>query len=226
LFYISKSFPFSQGTGVETMSKQNKTEDSSPKYMRDLPFEAQIGTVVRLEDESSWCVTAIDNNKQEYRLGGVEPRGNYGEAMTMTIAAFNHTARYLFNFPVNHLDRESEPGVIKAVTGGTLILNRVLNRPKAQSYFGEFIGMGDFTIVKKALTTIGRNAGNDCWINDQSVSRNHAEIHIRDGRFFLVDLFSTNKTYLNEKPLKSGEETELRYRDTVRFGNVEFEFRE
>jgi len=86
--------------------------------------------------------------------------------------------------------------------------------------------MGDFTIVKKALTTIGRNPGNDCWINDQSVSRNHAEIHIRDEGFFLVDLFSTNKTYLNGKRLKGGEETQLRYRDTVCFGNVEFEFRE
>ena len=59
--------------GELAMSK--KPEDGSPEYMRDLPFEVEIGTVVRLEDESSWCVIAIDNNKQEYRLPSIFPFG-------------------------------------------------------------------------------------------------------------------------------------------------------
>ena len=202
---------------------EKNPEDSSPKYMCDLPFDAEIGTVVRLEDKSSWCVIAIDNNKQEYRLGGVVEGGNHGEAMTMSITDFNNTARYLFNFPPRYLDDESEPGVIKAVTGGMLVLNRIKGK---RPHFMDSIGIGGRLIVKKALTTIGRDPGKDCWINDQSVSRNHAEIHIRDKRFFLVDLFSKNKTYLNRKRLKGGVETQLQHWDTVRFGNVEYEFRE
>ena len=84
-------------------------------YVRDLPFDIELGDVVDLEDGSPWCVMAIDHNKQEYRLEGVSIRDNRGKTMTIPITELYNTAKYRFRFPTNGTDRESEPGVEKAI---------------------------------------------------------------------------------------------------------------
>lgn len=51
--------------------------------------------------------------------------------------------------------------------------------------------------LSKPETTIGRIAANDIVIPDPNVSRHHTQIENRDGDFYVVDLDSTNGTYLN-----------------------------
>ncbi len=52
------------------------------------------------------------------------------------------------------------------------------------------------------------------------VSRRHACITLKDGKPFLSDLGSTNKTFLNRQPLLRGTPYELFDGDEVRLGNV------
>jgi pSer/pThr/pTyr-binding forkhead associated (FHA) protein len=64
---------------------------------------------------------------------------------------------------------------------------------------------------------IGRLGRSDILIDDSSVSREHAIIERRDGRFVLEDLKSTNGTFVN------GEFVDVRvlnHGDKIRIGNT------
>lgn len=76
--------------------------------------------------------------------------------------------------------------------------------------------------LNKPTMNIGRAANNDIVIPEQTVSNHHARITIENGSFFLLDLGSTNGTFVNgtrvdRKLLKAG--------DIVKFGasNCRFE---
>ena len=80
--------------------------------------------------------------------------------------------------------------------------------------------------INKAVYCIGKSADSDCAVSDNpTISRSHAEIHYRGGHFFVIDLFSTNKTFVNEQQLQARKETELLPGDALRLGNEIFEFR-
>jgi pSer/pThr/pTyr-binding forkhead associated (FHA) protein len=67
-------------------------------------------------------------------------------------------------------------------------------------------------------TTIGRPTHDhtpDIKLNDPQVSRNHAEIHYRNGTFWLRDKGSTNGTTLNGKPLEKEKDYPLTDNSTI-----------
>lgn len=61
-------------------------------------------------------------------------------------------------------------------------------------------------------------------IEDNSVSRIHAKIEKADGQYFLVDLNSTNGTFLNGEIIGANEKTKLQTGDRIQFGLVEYSF--
>lgn len=68
---------------------------------------------------------------------------------------------------------------------------------------------------------IGRLYRSDILIEDPSVSREHATIERKDGRFILEDLKSTNGTFIN------GESVDVRilnHGDKIRVGNTVLQF--
>jgi two-component system cell cycle response regulator len=77
-----------------------------------------------------------------------------------------------------------------------------------------------FTIEQSALT-IGRSSQCDIQIEDDNVSRKHAEINFRDGLVWLTDLQSTNGSYVNSKRVS---EIPLNDGDLVLIGRVLFKF--
>ncbi|HEY4716007.1 MAG TPA: FHA domain-containing protein [bacterium] len=68
---------------------------------------------------------------------------------------------------------------------------------------------------------IGRDKGMDIFMEDKSLSREHAVIFFYDGRFYIRDLKSTNGTMVNGKRI---DQTSLNFRDVVQFGKVAFKF--
>lgn len=65
----------------------------------------------------------------------------------------------------------------------------------------------------------------DYWVNDNStVSRSHADILTREKRYFIIDLNSTNKTYVDGRAIPVEKEIELFDGTRIRLSNEEFVF--
>jgi anti-anti-sigma factor len=73
--------------------------------------------------------------------------------------------------------------------------------------------------VNAARFVIGRDPSCSLRPNSQSVSRFHAAIEAREGRFFLRDLGSTNGTILNGRTLR-GDEAEVAHGDRIQVGPI------
>ena len=71
--------------------------------------------------------------------------------------------------------------------------------------------------LDKPLLTIGRQAGNDILLQSPVVSRQHAQIRWRYGRFVIYDIGSRVGTRVNEQPIT---ECALRPGDVIHIGNV------
>jgi pSer/pThr/pTyr-binding forkhead associated (FHA) protein len=70
--------------------------------------------------------------------------------------------------------------------------------------------------------TIGRDPRNHVVLDDNKASRRHAIIEVIEGRYYIRDRASTNKTYVNGAPLRKGQQHELKRGDTIVIGNTEF----
>lgn len=68
------------------------------------------------------------------------------------------------------------------------------------------------------VMVFGRDAKCDTVINDGEISRNHARIAEKDGKYYLQDMGSTNGTYLNGEPLEAGKWVEFKPGDNMGLG--------
>lgn len=65
------------------------------------------------------------------------------------------------------------------------------------------------------IVAIGREPSSEVFLDDVTVSRRHAEVHVGDARVVLRDLGSLNGTYVNrrriesDEPLESGDEIQI-----------------
>ena len=70
----------------------------------------------------------------------------------------------------------------------------------------------------KQSVTIGRDARNDLTFESASVSRNHAAVVVRDGRWYVEDRGSFNGTFLNGTRVQPGTPLPLRHADRIGVG--------
>lgn len=82
--------------------------------------------------------------------------------------------------------------------------------------------LGKKYVLDEEEFTIGRDVKNNIVVDLDNVSRRHAKIVCRDGKYFVADLGSTNGTYLNDDEVR--EETPLRSGDYVKVGGTIFKF--
>ncbi len=69
--------------------------------------------------------------------------------------------------------------------------------------------------------TIGRSSKSDLFLDQESVSRNHARISFDGKQYWIADLQSTNGTFLNDEPTR---EQKLRDGDQIRVGRSILKF--
>ena len=80
---------------------------------------------------------------------------------------------------------------------------------------------GERILIEKPMFKIGTSREScDMVITDNRyISRNHAYIITKDGRYFIIDRNSTNKTYVNGKEIPAETEAELFHNTQVRLAN-------
>jgi hypothetical protein len=77
-------------------------------------------------------------------------------------------------------------------------------------------------LALRALSSIGRDSGNDVVVNDEAASARHALIELSDGSWWIEDQGSTNGTLLNGERVARRER--LRDGDVVDIGRVGMRF--
>ncbi|MDP4089739.1 MAG: FHA domain-containing protein [Bacillota bacterium] len=84
---------------------------------------------------------------------------------------------------------------------------------------------GDKLFINKKAVKIGRlSEGTNFCIRDPMVSKVHAEIRKKRSKYYIIDLNSTNGTYVNGRRLKRGSRRRLVSGDTLKFGEMQYKF--
>ena len=118
----------------------------------------------------------------------------------------------------------ADPKALGAVESGhTMVLDRealMKDRPRAprasiEQRDGPAVPLGPDPVL------IGRDPQNDVVLDDRRVSRKHAEVRLRLGRYTLYDLQSTNGTYVNGRRVA---EKVLEDKDKISIGGLEIVF--
>lgn len=79
--------------------------------------------------------------------------------------------------------------------------------------------------INKNIFKIGKDSSScDYAIPNGAVSRSHATIYKKDNSFYLLDVGSTNHTYLNESMISPNQDVRLNDGDKVKFANEEYKF--
>jgi ABC transport system ATP-binding/permease protein len=79
-------------------------------------------------------------------------------------------------------------------------------------------GRSERTVDLQDTVTIGRADDNDIVLEDAAVSRCHVLLMIRSEGVVLVDMDSTNGTFVNGRPAPSGEHVHLADGDVIVVG--------
>src|SRR3954468_14177898 len=72
--------------------------------------------------------------------------------------------------------------------------------------------------------TIGRDPSADISVADQGISRKHAKLTKEGLKVRLIDLGSSNGTFINDKKLNPGDSAILAKEDMIKLGNTIFKF--
>lgn len=124
-------------------------------------------------------------------------QANFGETTVLSSAVVGETT-VLGVAPV-----VSQPvgHLVRAKTGEKIAINKPIFRiGKEKSYVDYFIG------------------------DNTAISRSHADIVMRSGSYYIIDLNSTNHTFVNETIIESGTENLIKAGDKIRLGNEVFDF--
>lgn len=121
--------------------------------------------------------------------------------------------------------------VLNQINGGTVALDEAVEGGLPSEEPQKYALLirektGEQITVDKPVFQIGREADCDCAVFDNPyVGGHHAELRSRDGRCFLVDLNSMNKTYVNGQAISPRQETEIVSDTKLKFANEIFTFK-
>jgi pSer/pThr/pTyr-binding forkhead associated (FHA) protein len=84
---------------------------------------------------------------------------------------------------------------------------------------GGSVGVAAITVPPRAFN-IGRAPSNQLQLFDPRVSRAHARIEYRDGKYFLTDLDSQHGVFLNFAQIPPHQPLELHHGDTIQVSGL------
>lgn len=139
---------------------------------------------------------------QPVQQQAVQPQGrpmNFGETMVLGSNTIGETT--VLNADVQKVEKVT-PYLMRAKNNEKIPVNKPVFRiGKERSYVDYFIS------------------------DNTAISRSHANIISREGRYYITDTNSTNHTYINGKMIQSNDEVEIKHGTKFCLANEDFEFR-
>jgi two-component system cell cycle response regulator len=114
---------------------------------------------------------------------------------------------------------KDKTNVVSSNTLNVKLENAKKDKASLRQMNGKFIGRK--YPINKGSTLVGRDPGLDITIQEESVSRRHAEIIFDGETLQVVDLDSTNGTFVNDRPIKNKTAS---HGDLLRFGSIVFKY--
>lgn len=165
-------------------------------------------------------------NSSNANIGNNRVQNSYGEFYTPISKSNNSINGNQDNFKSANF---GETTVLdKSSYGETTVLNNAANNPevKALPYLIRQKN-NERIVIDKPRFRIGKERSYvDYFIGDNSaISRSHADIIIRNGEYFIVDMNSTNHTYVDDVMINSGTEVRLQSGSKITLANEKFDFK-
>lgn len=82
------------------------------------------------------------------------------------------------------------------------------------------LGGPGFELRQDGTYSLGRKPDNSLPLKDPTISRNHAQLRLHEGKLALQDLGSTNGSKINDKPVQPGQWTPLPPNATIALGDT------
>ncbi len=114
---------------------------------------------------------------------------------------------------------KDKTNVVSSNTLKVKLENAKKDKASLRQMNGTFIGRK--YPLNQGSTLVGRDPGLDITINEDSVSRRHAELIYDGNSLQVMDLGSTNGTFINDVPVKNKTAS---HGDVIRFGNIIFKY--
>lgn len=143
-------------------------------------------------------ISEDDYNSQTGKLAEEDPLEEEGTA----ILAADESSDYEASNGLETLDKSSaRASLLRVLTQEKIALNKPVFRiGKERSYVDYFVS------------------------DNNAISRSHADIITRGSRFFIMDLNSKNRSFLNDEPLAPNCEVEMFDGDKIKLANEDFVF--
>lgn len=178
----------------------------------------------KIRIESSYCDQC---GAKLSGMTGTEPKNVYDP--------FEHVSEKSMPYEVNRHQEISKKSNTQGLSDGTTVLGAELGGTTVLGFeeldipqFAYLIRVksGEKIAVDKNCFRIGKDGRYcDYAVSDNNaVSRQHADIVTKSHRYFLIDLNSTNKTYVDGRVIPSEKEIEIFADADIRLANEDFKF--
>ena len=116
-----------------------------------------------------------------------------------------------------------ETSVLNVGAGETSVLSGANQTPATLIR----VKTGEKITITRQVFKLGkeRNKVDFCITNNNSVSRNHANIEYKNGEYYIIDLNSTNNTFVNGQMIRANNEVKLSDGDNIKLSDEEFQFK-
>lgn len=210
-----------------------------------IPFDPNDATFIQRFVYFLSSLNGYDPEKIENYIAGQEKsivdaikRNNLGNSGFMTDKPKDYYEHYQTESqPADTTDYEATGLLYESDIGSeeTTLLNEpdysedtvLLNEPEVKYPILQRVSGGEEIVLDKPVFRIGKEKSYvDYFVtNNNTVSRSHADIIARNGKYYIMDLNSKNGTFINgyEIPVKS--EIELNINDRITLSNEEFIFK-
>ncbi len=202
-----------EGTFAKFFSSELKPVEISRKIVREIELNRSIGVHGDYLAPNDFDVIISESDYSNF----IEAKEPLEQELEETIRDYCYQEGYIFLGSINVSIKMEEN-----LRTGTLRIDARLKQDESGCPPGALVlPDGNRILIGNRLITIGRLQDSTVCIDDPSISRNQAEVHLRETGYLLSDLGSTNGTLVNGHRISQHVLTD---HDQIEFGSYKIRF--